>query len=242
MQVAGLIDQATIINEISQIRCQAHISEISFICLHKDCLRSVNQFLCLECYENHTQTHRPYPTNQIFSRQLVNDIDNYVSQVRSYLNEKQLEQIAQIDEVFLRIENQMLIKLHAFQDNIKSKLRTCDPVREFNELKDKISLAYDNLTIKSINPNEFIAIYSDIHQKFKTYKQNKEAVENANQDQHNRLVTQIGSEIDKLVENTNKMINGLDVNAYSFAKLDGTGLIKSSETESTSNENQSSTR
>ena len=148
-----------------KLTCKLHKLPIDYICFEQTCIAGNQNNLCLICYEDHQNEHKPISYSNVFSAQLIQEFKHLMSD-HQILSEDTSDFLKLIDEKFEQLELNMMGMIREFKGKIKNSLTRPDILTDIKNTKFGLQDLLNKLNVNEIGESSYFNKYKTFYKKY----------------------------------------------------------------------------
>ena len=145
--------------------CRRHKLPIDYICFEETCIDGNQNNLCLICYEDHQNGHKPISYSNLFSPHLIQEFKHLISDHQTLLEDSS-DFLKLIDEKFEQLELNMMEMIREFKGKIKKSLTRPDILTDIKNTKSGLQDILNKFNINEIGESLYINNYKTFYKKY----------------------------------------------------------------------------
>jgi len=157
----------------AKFQCAKHKAPAHIICLDTNCFEHIAFTLCKSCYQDHPKNHPILPTSQVFSRELLEDIQKYLILEKAKQDEYVQTKLDKLKELEVTIEKTILelnLILSKVKRTSKALILENENLNCLNLLKDTLDMMISKYCNSQMKIEDYVRTYIPLYNKFAAFQ------------------------------------------------------------------------
>jgi len=162
--------------EYQNLKCSKHNNKVKYFCPVPDCFEKNNSLLCVICFDEHFNEHKPISSAEIFSTALLDDITTSIEDAKQLIPDNSAKNSSifdYIDVIYGQVETTLITMLKSSKEAVKHAIKG-NYSNELMKLKEDLEKLINSCFNDHSNDlNNYLKTYPKIYEDYKKCSREK---------------------------------------------------------------------